>query len=178
MNMDELSELIRTGALDMPGKADGYAVLVSLTRTDWSALGNFFLGLFLLGYSLLKAGLPARGRGKWRLPGLHVCGVAIYYSLMVAMSAASVWLGRNLPLLDFWFSLTMFSRYRMENISRPLGRAAARAFTFVVPILVVVNVPARLLVRPLSPHNFADWLPADLHHLRHFCQPSRYPLDL
>jgi ABC-2 type transport system permease protein len=27
-----------------------------------------------------------------------------------------------------------------------------------IPILVVVNVPARLLVRPLSPQNFGDWL--------------------
>ena len=159
MNMDELSELIRTGALDFALlKPMDTQFLVSLTKTDWSAMGNFFLGLFLLGYSLLKLGYVPQ---PWEIalyPVYIVCGVAIYYSLMVAMAAASVWLGRNLTLLDFWFSLTMLSRYPMEIYQGRWGAPLRRAFTFILPILVVVNVPARLLVRPLSPKTFADWL--------------------
>ena len=61
MNMDELSELIRTGALDFAlVKPMDTQFLVSLTKTDWSAMGNFFLGLCLLGYSLLKLGYVPR----------------------------------------------------------------------------------------------------------------------
>lgn len=159
MNMDELSELVRTGALDFAlVKPMDTQFLVSLVKTDWSAMGNFFLGLVLLCYSLSQLGYVPR---PWELalyPIYIVCGVAIYYSLMVAMAAASVWLGRNLTLLDFWFSLTMFSRYPMEIYQGRWGTPMRRGLTFVVPILVAVNVPARLLVRSLSPKSFEDWL--------------------
>jgi ABC-2 type transport system permease protein len=159
MNMDELSELIRTGSLDFALlKPIDTQFLVSLTKTDWSAVGNFLLGLVLLIYSLLKIGYMPH---LWEItlyPIYIICGVAIYYSLMVAMAAASVWLGRNLTLLDFWFSLTMFSRYPMEIYQGRLGAPIRRGLTFVVPILVAVNVPARFMVRSLSPRNFQDWL--------------------
>ncbi len=158
-NMDDLSELIRTGALDFALlKPMDTQFLVSLTRIDWSALGNFFLGLFLLGYSLWKSGYVPQIWEMALYPVYIVCGVAIYYSLMVAMAATSVWLGRNLTLLDFWFSLTTFSRYPMEIFQGRWGTPLRRAFTFIIPVLVAVNVPARLLVRSLSPHSFADWL--------------------
>ena len=159
MNMDELSELVRTGSLDFALlKPIDTQFLVSLTKTDWSAIGNFFLGLVLLVYSLLKMGYMPR---PWEIalyPVYIVCGVAIYYSLMVAMAATSVWLGRNLTLLDFWFSVTMFSRYPMEIYQGRWGTPLRHAFTFIVPILVVVNVPARLFVRSLSPQSLQDWL--------------------
>jgi ABC-2 type transport system permease protein len=159
MNMDELSELIRTGALDFALlKPIDTQFLVSLTKTDWSAIGNFFLGLCLLGYSLLKMGYVPQPWEMALYPVYIVCGVAIYYSLMVAMAATSVWLGRNLTLLDFWFSVTMFSRYPMEIYQGRWGTPLRRAFTFIVPILLVVNVPARLLIRSLSPQSFQDWL--------------------
>ncbi len=89
------------------------------------------------------------------------CGVAIYYSLMIALAATSVWLGRNQTLFDFWFYLTNFSRYPMEIYHGPWGTPLRRLFTFCVPVLVAVNVPARILVRPLLPQSSADWfLPA------------------
>jgi ABC-2 type transport system permease protein len=159
MNMDELSELVRTGALDFALlKPIDTQFLVSFTKTDWSAMGNFFLGVALLGYSLLKIGyLP--GLLELALYPLYIaCGVAIYYSLMVAMAAASVWLGRNLTLMDFWFSLTMFSRYPMEIYQGRWGNPLRRGLTFFIPVLVAVNVPARLMVRSLSPSSLQDWL--------------------
>jgi ABC-2 type transport system permease protein len=159
MNMDELSELIRTGALDFAlVKPMDTQFLVSLTKTDWSAIGNFFLGLLLLGYSLIQIGYVPQ---PWEIalyPLYIACGVAIYYSLMVAMAATSVWLGRNLTLLDFWFSVTMFSRYPMEIYQGHWGTPLRRVFTFIVPILVVVNVPSKLLIHTLSPQTFGDWL--------------------
>ena len=83
-----------------------------------------------------------------------VCGVAILYSLMIVLAATSVWLGRNQTLYDFWFYITNFSRYPMEIYGGPFGGPLRFAFTFVVPVLVVVNVPARLLAKPLVA---ADW---------------------
>ncbi len=64
-------------------------------------------------------------------------------------------LGRNQTLYDFWFYITNFSRYPMEIYSRGWGLPLYFIFTFVIPVLVVVNVPARLLAQPLTPR--ADW---------------------
>ena len=55
-----------------------------------------------------------------------VCGVAIYYSLMIALAATSVWLGRNQTLFDFWFYITNFSRYPMEIYQRRVGTPLRR----------------------------------------------------
>jgi ABC-2 type transport system permease protein len=158
-NADELSELVRTGTLDFALlKPIDTQFLVSLTRIEWSSLGNFLVGLGLMGYSMWQLDyLP--GLVQIMLYPLYVaCGVAIYYSLMIALAATSVWLGRNQTLFDFWFYITNFSRYPMEIYQGPWGTPLRRVFTFFIPVLVVVNVPARILVRPINPQSPEDWL--------------------
>jgi ABC-2 type transport system permease protein len=84
-------------------------------------------------------------------PFYVLAGVGILYSLTIVLAALSVWLGRNTSIYDFWFYITTFSRYPMEIYQGTLGDWLRRAFTFVLPILIVVNVPARLLAKPLRP---------------------------
>lgn len=79
------------------------------------------------------------------------CGVAIMYSLTIALAATSIWLGRNQNLYDFWFYITNFSRYPMEIYWRGWGVPMSATLTFLIPVLLVVNVPARVLARPLNP---------------------------
>jgi ABC-2 type transport system permease protein len=159
VNVDELSDLIRTGALDYALlKPIDAQFLVSLRRVDWSSLANFALGLGLLAYALSHLAYAPAAAPTMLYPLYILCGVAIYYSFMIAMAAASVWMGRNLTLFDFWFYITTLSRYPMEIYRGPLGTPLRRGFTFVIPVLIVVNVPARMLVRPLSPQTAADWL--------------------
>jgi ABC-2 type transport system permease protein len=157
-NLDELSELIRTGALDFALlKPIDAQFLVSLRRIDWSSLANFVVGLALLVYALVRSGSWPGATGLALYPFYVLCGVAVYYSFMVALAAASVWMGRNLTLLDFWFYITTFSRYPMEIYSGPVGGAMRWCFTFLLPVLIVVNVPARLVARPLWPEKPVDW---------------------
>ena len=150
-NIDELTDLIRTGGLDFVLlKPIDTQFLVSLRRIEWSSLSNLVLGLVLLGYSLAHLAY---------VPGLMqvvlylvyvLCGIAIYYSLMIALGASTVWMGRNLTLYDFWFYIITFSRYPMEIYTGPWGGPLQAFFTFVIPVLIVVNVPARMLVWPLD----------------------------
>src|SRR4029078_9950798 len=126
--------------------------LVSVKKVSWSGFGKLLLAAGLLAYSLPK------------IEGLHitavqvvlyllyvVSGTLILYSIMIALAATSIWLGRNQSLYDFWFYITNFSRYPMEIYGgSTAGRALRVAFTYSVPVLVVVNVPARIMVRPLS----------------------------
>jgi ABC-2 type transport system permease protein len=79
-----------------------------------------------------------------------LAGIGILYSLTIVLAAASVWLGRNTSIYDFWFYITTFSRYPMEIYQGNVGDWIRRIFTFVLPILVVVNVPARMLAKPLE----------------------------
>jgi ABC-2 type transport system permease protein len=158
-NADELSELVRTGNLDFALlKPIDTQFLVSFTRVDWSAMGNFFVGLVLLGTALWRMQHMPGPIECILYPVYIACGVAIYYSLMIAMAATSVWLGRNLSLLDFWFYITNFSRYPMEIYRGTFGNPLRAAFTWIVPVLVVVNVPARLMVQPVRPQSSDDWL--------------------
>ena len=163
-NCEEISELIRTGGLDFALlKPIDTQFLVSLQKADWSALANFVAGLVLLNVSLYQ--LMHRAEHPLPLPLFTLilypffvlCGVAIMYSLMIALSSTSIWLGRNQSLYDFWFYITNFSRFPMEIYDGPYGTVLRQSFTFVLPVLVVVNVPARLLAQPLYPAESLDY---------------------
>lgn len=154
-NCEEFSELIRTGGLDFALlKPIDTQFLVSLHKINWSSLWGALFAFALMGY------------GLWYLPDWPsplacllyacyvLCGVAIMYSLMISLAATSVWLGRNQTLYDFWFYITNFSRYPLEIYSGAVGDPVRILFTFVIPVLIVVNVPARLLAKPLDAQNW------------------------
>ena len=163
-NMHEFSELIRTGQLDFALlKPIDTQFLISFRRVEWSALANCLLGASLLAIGLYQLA----HRPQWSLSlsplivGLYLfyiaCGVLILYSLMISLASTSIWLGRNQTLYDFWFYITNFSRYPMEIYQRGWGYALWGLFTFVIPVLLVVNVPARIMARPLTPAPSLPW---------------------
>ena len=163
-NAEEFSELIRTGGLDFALlKPIDTQFLISFRRVSWSSLANFVAGLVIMVVALSR--LATREVDpyvpSWTAVVLYVvfcaCGVAIMYSLMICLSATSIWLGRNQTLYNFWFYITNFSRYPMEIYNRGWGTPLYGLFTFVVPVLVVVNVPARLLANPISPRTDFDY---------------------
>ncbi len=161
-NSEEFSELIRTGGLDFALlKPIDTQFLISLRKMNWPSLINFVVGIVLIGLSLRE--MSSRAENPWQFepvmlllyPLYILCGVAILYSVMICLAATSVWMGRNQNLYDFWFYITNFSRYPMEIYKQGWGRPLYYTFTFVIPVLLVVNIPARLLARPLTPR--ADW---------------------
>jgi ABC-2 type transport system permease protein len=150
-NAEEFSELVRTGGLDFALlKPIDTQFLVSLTKVDWSSFSNFAFAILLLSYSLARLDYTPEPLQILLYPIYVLCGVAILYSLMIALAATSVWLGRNQTLYDFWFYVTNFSRYPREIYQGPIGDPLRKVFTFLVPVLIVVNVPARLLAMPMK----------------------------
>lgn len=163
-NCEDISELIRTGGLDFALlKPIDTQFVISLEKVDWSSLANFAAGLALLVVSVGQ--LAGRVENPLVLSPLSVvlyafyilCGVAILYSLMIALAATSIWLGQNRSLYDFWFYITNFSRYPMEIYDGAWGRPLRWVCTFLIPVLVVVNVPARIIARPVSPGGESVW---------------------
>jgi ABC-2 type transport system permease protein len=158
-NAQEISELVRNGTLDFALlKPIDTQFLVSLQRVEWSSLANFAVGLGLLAYALTQVDYTPEPIQFLLYPFYVACGVAILYSLMVSLAVSAVWLGRNQTLYNFWFYITNFSRYPMEIYRGTFGDPIRWLFTFILPVLVAVNVPARLLVRPLEPRSPGDWL--------------------
>jgi ABC-2 type transport system permease protein len=152
-NAEEFSELIRTGGLDFALlKPIDTQFLISLRRIEWASLANFVVAGILMAYALPR--VEGFQLTVWQValyPVYVLAGVAILYSLTIVLAACSVWLGRNTSIYDFWFYITNFSRYPMEIYHGPFGDWLRRVFTFVLPILIVVNVPARMLAKPLRP---------------------------
>ena len=164
-NAEEFSELIRTGGLDFALlKPIDTQFLISFRKVDWSSLSNFAAGIVIAIISLRN--LAIRETNPMTPTIMEVSlylifvslGIAIMYSLMICLSATSVWLGRNQTLYNFWFYITNFSRYPMEMYNRGWGRPLYGLFTFVIPVLLVVNVPARILAKPLDPRDSSEWL--------------------
>jgi len=167
-NAEGFSELVRTGNLDFALlKPIDTQFLVSFPRFNWPSLANFLAGVGLLAYSiwqLTRDPVEPLQLSLWSVGAYIVfvgCGVAIMYALTMALASTSVWLGRNQNIYLFWFYLTQFYRYPMEIYQRGvLGWSLWGALTFAVPVLVVANVPARLLAQPLRPdvHPQTFWL--------------------
>lgn len=150
-NAEEFSELIRTGNLDFALlKPIDTQFLISLQKIEWSSLANCVFGVGLLAYALGKLEYVPSPAQIVLYPFYIACGVVILYSLTIAMSSVSVWLGRNQSLYDFWFYITNFSRYPLEIYHGRFGDPLRLAFTYVLPVLLVVNVPARLLAKPFA----------------------------
>lgn len=151
-NAEELSELVRTGGLDFALlKPIDTQFLVSLRKMNWSSLGNFCLAMVLMAYAVPR--IDGLHLTVWQValyPLYIVLGVLILYCVMITLAATSIWLGRNQSLYDFWFYITNFSRYPMEIYSGTWGTPLRQLFTFIVPILVVINVPAHLIAKPLT----------------------------
>jgi ABC-2 type transport system permease protein len=146
-NVTQLSELIRTGKLDfMLLLPVNTRFILSLRQVDLGGFVNAASALAVMIYALKQLALVP---GPWQIIGflfLVLAGVLIHYSLMFLLASASFWTVRAQGIVWGYYSLF--------NIAR-LPDAAMRGvfkvvFTFVVPMLLVANVPSRLLANKLT----------------------------
>jgi ABC-2 type transport system permease protein len=156
-NCANFSELIRTGNLDFVLlKPIDPQFLISFEKIELAMLNQALLALGLLGYALVRIGGPIDPVRVAMYVLFVAVGVAFFYSLMLMLASTSVWFGRNTGLYDFWFYIIIFARYPREIYSGSLaGDALQFTFSFMIPILLVVTVPSRvLLAKVLTP----SWL--------------------
>ncbi len=154
-NCANLSEQIRTGNLDFAlVKPIDSQFFVSFQTVDLSSLVQCGLSLGLLTYSLVTSGAELTVWNVVLYASLVVVAVAFFYSMMIALASAAVFMGRNQGLYDFWFYVTSFARYPGDMYRQGwAGEIFWFGFSFVIPILLVVTVPSRLvLAKSLSPN--------------------------
>jgi ABC-2 type transport system permease protein len=149
-NCNEFADLIRSGDLDFYLlKPMDEQFLVTCRDIDWGSAANVLMGAAVMGIALYQTPV---GLSPWRAGaflGLFACGITIGYSLLVFLTSASVWFKRNQSLYELWWLFTSLMRYPKGIFVRwaaPLGWF----FSFVVPVLLVVNVPAAIMVKVLD----------------------------
>lgn len=154
-NCAEFSELIRTGDLDFVLlKPIDTQFLVSFQKVSLSMVNQILLSIALLVYAISKTGTHVTLVNVLMYLFLIGIGVTFFYSLMITLASTSVLFGRNQGLYDFWFYITIFARYPQNFYKQSFGGEFIWfGFSFVIPILLVVTVPSRVLLnKALEPN--------------------------
>ena len=146
VNCTNLSELIRTGKMDflllLPVNT---RFIVSLRQVD---LGAFVNALFAVAVMIFAADRLQLHPTLAQLAGfgaLCIVGILIHYSLMFMLAAISFWTVRAQGIV--WGYYNLFNIARMPDEA---FRGAFKAmFTFALPVLLVSNVPVRVLADKL-----------------------------
>src|SRR4029078_5489741 len=73
-------------------------------------------------------------------------GVAVHYSIMLALAAVSFWIIRASGLVYGYFNFLNIARY--PDVIYP--RLFRLIFSWVIPVVIVANIPARLLIKSLG----------------------------
>ena len=78
---------------------------------------------------------------------LVAAGIVILYSLLFMFAITSIWLIRQTGLEQLWFYTVSFARYPAEIYKNFAGGVLWFALVFVIPILLVANLPASVVIR-------------------------------
>lgn len=146
-NLTALSEHIRTGKLDfMLLLPVNTRFLVSFRQVDLGGFVNAAGAVGVIGYALHRL---AYTPGVAQVAGfllLVLIGILVHYSLMLMLSATSFWTVRAQGIVWGYYNLFNIARLPDEAF-----RGAFKAvFTFALPMLLVSNVPVKLLVDKLG----------------------------
>src|SRR4051812_14327092 len=150
VNCVNLSELVRTGKFDflllLPINT---RFVVSLRQVDLGAFVNAMSGASVIAYAAHKLHFMPTIPHILGFLALCLAGVLIHYSLMFLLTTISFWTVRAQGIV--WGYYNLFNIARMpDEAFQGLFKAI---FTFAIPMLLVSNVPARVLVKPAtSPH--------------------------
>ena len=147
VNCTNLSELVRTGKLDflllLPVNT---RFIVSLRQVDLGAFVNASSAVGLMIYAARQLHLVPSLLQVLGFLALCVTGVAIHYCLMFLLASISFWTVRAQGIV--WGYYNLFNIARMpDDAFRGLFKAV---FTFAIPMLLVSNVPVRLLADKLA----------------------------
>src|SRR3989442_1781024 len=145
-NCVQLSELIRTGKLDfmlLLPVSTGF--IISLRQVDLGGFVNACSAIAVMAYSLRQLAIVPGPLEIFGFAVFVIAGILIHYSLMFLLATVSFWTVRAQGIV--------WGYYSMFNIAR-LPDAAFHGFfkvffTFAIPMILVANVPAKILVAKL-----------------------------
>jgi ABC-2 type transport system permease protein len=150
-NASEFAELVRSGNLDLVLlRPIDEQFLVSFRSIDWSTAPNALLGAGLMIFGLYKLDWAFDPWRVFTFMAAFACGLAMAYSFLIVLASTSVWMVRNQSLFELWWLFTSLMRYPREIFKAPWALPIGWFFSFIVPALLVTNIPATTMVKVLD----------------------------
>ena len=144
VNLANLPELVRTGRLDLmlllPVDAQ---FSVSTRQFGLDNVVNVGVGAAFVVFSLGKLGIVPSSLQLACYAVSLLIGALIHYAIMFSLATLSFWIVRAQGLIYGYFNIVSIARYP-DVVFSGLFKLV---FTWLVPVIVVSNVPARLLTR-------------------------------
>jgi ABC-2 type transport system permease protein len=147
VNCTNLSELVRTGRMDflllLPVNT---RFIVSTRQVDLPSFANAAFALCVMTFAAHKLGLHPTAVQLLGFGALCVAGLLVHYSLMFMLASVSFWTVRAQGIV--WGYFNLFNIARMPD--EAFHGAFKAVFTFALPVLLVSNVPVRVLADKLT----------------------------
>ncbi|MDE1169927.1 MAG: ABC-2 family transporter protein [Verrucomicrobium sp.] len=147
VNFIDFPELVRTGKLDF-FLAQPAPVLFQVTTRRWDigSTLNAFLAAGVTAFGAAHAGVPFTPLSLLAALLLVGAGVAIHYGLLLLFTTLSFWMTRSQGLVTAYYQCCSLMRQPRE-----VFRGGLRfVFTWIVPLLLVANLPSRALFGTLA----------------------------
>ena len=147
VNVANIPELVRTGKLDsiLVLPIDGQFA-VSTKQFGLDSVINAALGAVVVYVSLYKLNVVPNALSIL-LYLVAICfGIAVHYSIMLGLAAISFWIVRAQGLVYGYFNFLNIARY--PDVIFP--RLFRLIFGWVIPVIIIANIPARLLIKSLG----------------------------
>ena len=151
-NCWRISQLVRSGDLDFvlvrPASAQ---FLLSFERIDFAPLANVPVAVAMCGYAVVAGNHAVNLTQVLLFMILIAGGVLILYAMLFTFAVTSVWLIRQTGVDHLWFYAVNLARYPAEIYRHFAGGLLFFTLVFVVPVLMVCNLPANVMVRTFEP---------------------------
>jgi ABC-2 type transport system permease protein len=146
-NLVNIPELVRTGKLDfvLLQPVDGQFT-ASFRQFGLDSIVNTLVGIGIVVYSLVRLQImPGFGQILLYIATV-LLGVTIHYAIMFLLGSASFWIVRSQGLI--WGYYQVFSLARYPDV---VFRGVVKfMFSWIIPVVVVTNVPTRVLMTASS----------------------------
>lgn len=142
-NLFEIGRNVRSGAFDFFLAQPGQPLfMVSTRKIDLDGILNAFLGAAVVVYSAVKLHLPFDAWNVAAYVLMLLCGLAIHYATVVIIISLTFWIVKTEGIEGGYFTLYEFSRLPRAAFRGP----ASLLFVYLLPAVVVSNVPANALL--------------------------------
>jgi ABC-2 type transport system permease protein len=147
VNLANIPELVRTGKLDsvlvLPIDSQ---FAVSSKQFELDSIINAIVGAAIVILSLSNLHLVPSLISVVLYMTALAFGVVVHYSIMLTLAAISFWIIRAQGLVYGYFNFLNIARYP-DVIFPKIFRVI---FGWIIPVIIIANIPARLLIKPLG----------------------------
>jgi ABC-2 type transport system permease protein len=159
-NAADLADRIRSGDLDTSLlKPVDEQFLLTCQRVDWALLPQAVIGAVLILKAACHLEEPWTALDCLVYAALIGMALVILYSCVVLLASAAFWLASREALFDMWFALMEVVRLPSDTLTEnPCLLPLRLALFYAVPVVMAVNVPARLGARLLCNPWDIGWL--------------------